>query len=100
LRIHQHGFGAVGVPKKYGARSHARYPIFWGLSKVGQLPNPDPTDTGDWSGQQDQEEVVIDEAFEASRADFKRQAQEWAGLDQNRTADLLVFVGKRNSWEY
>jgi alpha-1,3-glucan synthase len=26
LRIHQSGFGAVGVSKKYGDRSHARYP--------------------------------------------------------------------------
>lgn len=43
LRIHQQGFGAVGVSKKYGDRSFARYPIFWGLKKVGQLPNPDPT---------------------------------------------------------
>ncbi|ROV87285.1 hypothetical protein VSDG_09894 [Cytospora chrysosperma] len=43
LRIHQRGFGAVGVSKKYGDRSYARYPIFWGLSKIGQLPNPGPT---------------------------------------------------------
>lgn len=33
LRVHQKGFGAVGVSKKYGVRSFARYPIFWGLSK-------------------------------------------------------------------
>jgi alpha-1,3-glucan synthase len=31
LRVHQKGFGAVGVSNKYGARSYARYPIFWGL---------------------------------------------------------------------
>jgi alpha-1,3-glucan synthase len=30
LRIHQKGFGAVGVSKKYGKRSWSRYPIFWG----------------------------------------------------------------------
>ena len=30
LREFQHGYGAVGVSKKYGARSYARYPIFWG----------------------------------------------------------------------
>ncbi|KAF4979067.1 hypothetical protein F66182_17308, partial [Fusarium sp. NRRL 66182] len=41
LRVHQQGFGAVGVSKKYGKRSYARYPIFWGLKKVGNLPNPD-----------------------------------------------------------
>jgi alpha-1,3-glucan synthase len=35
LRIHQKGFGAVGVGKKYGKRSWARYPIFWGLEKIG-----------------------------------------------------------------
>jgi len=28
LRIHQKGFGAVGVSNKYGDRSYARYPIF------------------------------------------------------------------------
>ncbi len=28
LRIHQKGFGAVGVSNKYGERSYARYPIF------------------------------------------------------------------------
>jgi len=43
IRIHQKGFGAVGVSKKYGKRSWARYPIFWGLSKIGNLPNPDPS---------------------------------------------------------
>ena len=41
-RVHQKGFGAVGVSKKYGDRSYARYPIFWGLSKIGQLPIPTP----------------------------------------------------------
>lgn len=49
LRIHQEGFGAVGVSRKYGDRSFARYPIFWGLKKVGQLPNPDPTVSLDYS---------------------------------------------------
>jgi alpha-1,3-glucan synthase len=39
LRLHQRGYGAVGVSKKYGARSFSRYPIFWGLSKASQL-NP------------------------------------------------------------
>jgi alpha-1,3-glucan synthase len=28
LRVHQRGFGAVGVSNKYGDRSYARYPIF------------------------------------------------------------------------
>lgn len=94
LRIHQKGFGAVGVSKKYGKRSWARYPIFWGLNKIGQLPNPDPSDTADWSGQQDQTPVEIDEAFENSRGDLRRQAQEWAGLDVDEEAELLVFVGR------
>ena len=94
LRVHQKGFGAVGVSKKYGARSHARYPIFWGLDKIGQLPNPDPSDTGEWTGEESKAEVVVDEEFEAARPELKRQAQEWAGLDQNPNADLLVFVGR------
>ncbi|KAH0558454.1 hypothetical protein GP486_004889 [Trichoglossum hirsutum] len=94
LRIHQKGFGAVGVSKKYGKRSWARYPIFWGLSKIGKLPNPDPTDTAEWTGEASKEEVTIDGNFEAGRAELKRQAQEWAGLEQNPDADLLVFVGR------
>lgn len=94
IRIHQKGFGAVGVSAKYGARSHARYPIFWGLKKIGQLPNPDPTDLGEWSGKQDDSKVVVDEAFEAARPELKRQAQEWAGLHQDPEAELFVFVGR------
>jgi alpha-1,3-glucan synthase len=94
LRIHQKGFGAVGVSKKYGKRSWSRYPIFWGLSKIGQLPNPDPTDLAKWTGQQDQEEIVIDEAFEKTRGDLRVQAQKWAGLNENPNAELLVFVGR------
>jgi alpha-1,3-glucan synthase len=93
LRIHQKGFGAVGVSKKYGKRSWARYPIFWGLSKIGKLPNPDPSDIGDFNGKKVKEELaVVDREFEDRRADLKRQAQEWAGLHTNPDADLLVFV--------
>jgi alpha-1,3-glucan synthase len=95
LRIHQNGFGAVGVSKKYGDRSFARYPIFWGLSQIGQLPNPDPSDMEAWSAKEPQiKDVSIDQNFEASRPDLRRQAQEWAGLEVNPTADLFVFVGR------
>ncbi|KAH7024662.1 putative alpha-1,3-glucan synthase [Microdochium trichocladiopsis] len=96
LRIHQRGFGAVGVSKKYGDRSFARYAIFWGLDGVGQLPNPDPTDTADWDKEafMNDRSVVVDAAYEAGRADLKRQAQEWAGLIVNPKADLFVFVGR------
>lgn len=95
LRIHQNGFGAVGVSKKYGDRSFARYPIFWGLSQIGQLPNPDPSDMEAWSAKEPQiKEVSIDQNFEASRPDLRRQAQEWAGLEVNPKADLFVFVGR------
>jgi alpha-1,3-glucan synthase len=95
LRVHQQGFGAVGVSKKYGKRSYARYPIFWGLKKVGKLPNPDPSDTGEWNKELPKEEDIrVDPQFEHNRAELKRQAQEWAGLDQDPKADLLVFVGR------
>ena len=95
LRVHQQGFGAVGVSKKYGKRSYARYPIFWGLKKVGKLPNPDPSDTGEWNKELPKEEdITVDAAFESGRAELKRQAQEWAGLIQDPNADLLVFVGR------
>lgn len=95
LRVHQQGFGAVGVSKKYGKRSYARYPIFWGLRKVGNLPNPDPSDVGEWSKKPIKEEdITVDTEYEAGRGDLKRQAQEWAGLEKNPDADLLVFVGR------
>jgi alpha-1,3-glucan synthase len=93
IRIHQRGFGAVGVSKKYGKRSWARYPIFWGLDEIGQLPNPDPSDTAALSDGQGAP-MVIDEQFESGRAELKRQAQEWANLDQRPDAELLVFVGR------
>ncbi|KAH8602698.1 cell wall alpha-1,3-glucan synthase mok13 [Bisporella sp. PMI_857] len=95
LRIHQKGFGAVGVSKKYGKRSFARYAIFWGLKEIGSLPNPDPTDTAEWTRDaKDETEVQIDLDFEAKRPELKRQAQEWAGLVQDPDAQLFVFVGR------
>ncbi|PYI24517.1 hypothetical protein BO86DRAFT_96639 [Aspergillus japonicus CBS 114.51] len=97
LRVHQQGFGAVGVSKKYGKRSYARYPIFWGLRKIGNLPNPDPSDIGDWDKEQAKAmsgDIAVDPSYEAGRGDLKRQAQEWAGLTVNPDADLLVFVGR------
>ncbi|KAK1579891.1 alpha-1,3-glucan synthase [Colletotrichum navitas] len=96
LRVHQNGFGAVGVSRKYGDRSFARYPIFWGLSKVGQLPNPDPTDTAEWDKTDfmNQPKIEVDPAYEAGRGDLRRQAQEWAGLNVDPEAELFVFVGR------
>lgn len=96
LRIHQHGFGAVGVSKKYGKRSYARYPIFWGLKNIGALPNPDPSDIADWDPNANSvvEDPIVDAEFEASRAALKKQAQEWAGLNVDPDAELFVFVGR------
>ena len=95
LRIHQKGFGAVGVSRKYGKRSFARYPIFWGLKEIGSLPNPDPTDTAEWErGAEDNMEITVDQEFESKRPELKRQAQEWAGLKQDPEAHLFVFVGR------
>jgi alpha-1,3-glucan synthase len=94
LRIHQRGFGAVGVSKKYGARSYARYPIFWGLKEIGNLPNPDPTDTAPLDPEIENRPIVVDPAFEAARGGLRRQAQEWAHLDVNPNAELFVFVGR------
>ncbi|KAG9570456.1 glycosyltransferase family 5 protein, partial [Aureobasidium melanogenum] len=95
LRIHQKGFGAVGVSKKYGKRSWARYPIFWGLSNIGALPNPDPSDVAAWDKKlANPKDAVIDEVYESTRAGLRRQAQEWAGLEVKPDADLFVFVGR------
>lgn len=95
LRVHQKGYGAVGVSNKYGPRSWARYPIFWGLSKIGKLPNPDPSDTDAWDKQRPKEtDIQVDSEFETKRAELKRQAQEWAQLEQRADAELFVFVGR------
>ena len=82
LRIHQKGFGAVGVSGKYGKRSKQRYPIFWGLPKIGSLPNPDPADTADRDSPEQREAgAVVDSAMEANRGVLRCRAQEWAGLN-------------------
>jgi alpha-1,3-glucan synthase len=95
LRIHQRGYGAVGVSKKYGKRSFARYPIFWGLTKIGSLPNPDPSDTAPWNkDHQLPESAPIDVEAESQRGMLRTQAQEWAGLQVDPEADLFVFVGR------
>lgn len=95
LRIHQKGFGAVGVSKKYGTRALKRYPIFWGLSSIGSLPNPDPADMGEWDGKlPNPKTVVLDTEAESARGDLRLQAQEWAGLEANPNAELFVFVGR------
>ena len=95
LRVYQSGFGAVGVSKKYGRRAHLRYPIFWGLKKIGQLPNPDPTDTAAWDGKLPREEdMAVDESFEEQRPALRVEAQKWAGLEEDPTAELFVFVGR------
>ncbi|RAQ45497.1 hypothetical protein AFGD_005920 [Aspergillus flavus] len=91
VRFYQRGFGAVGVSKKYGKRSWARYPIFWSLEKIGSLPNPDPSDTGDMTNNADAEVPI--QSYE-ERINDKLQAQKWAGLNEDRDADLLVFVGR------
>ncbi|KAH6637311.1 glycosyltransferase family 5 protein [Chaetomium tenue] len=98
LRLHQRGFGAVGVSRKYGDRSLARYPIFWSLKNIGQLPNPDPSDTAEWNPDKDVSKqskgIDVDQGFEEKRGDLRRQAQEWAGLEVDPTAELFVFVGR------
>lgn len=96
LRVHQKGFGAVGVSKKYGVRSFARYSIFWGLSKIGALPNPDPSDQEPWNKNEKNqiEDVPIDRAAEVARGELRIQAQEWAGLKVDPKAQLFVFVGR------
>lgn len=79
--------------------AHARYPIFWGLDSIGQLPNPDPSDTAEVEkkSKRDTAIVVVDEEFENARPELKRQAQQWANLEQDPEAELFVFVGRCKS---
>ncbi|RDW80976.1 hypothetical protein BP5796_05674 [Coleophoma crateriformis] len=94
LHVHQAGFGAVGVSKKYGKRSLARYPIFWCLDKIGSLPNPDPSDIAPFDRNAKIPVAQVDAAKEEQRALFRVQAQEWAGLNVDATAELFIFVGR------
>lgn len=98
LRIWQNGVGVVGVStKQHSARSFARHPIFWGLKKIRTLPYPDPTDTGDLNSDfqiNDKNYLSIDHDFEANRPVLKRQAQQWAQLEQDAGAEVFIFVGR------
>lgn len=97
IRVWQNGFGAVGVSPKHLIRSFARYPIFWGLGKIGSLPYPDPIDTEDFIPEPQISTIrvaTVDRNLEAQRPAQKRQAQEWARLESNPEADIFVFVGR------
>ena len=87
--------GVAGVSDKYGKRSWARYPALWTLKHVDSLPNPDPSDIAALDEKPFvSRDVKIDQEAEAARPDFKRQAQEWAGIKQDPDSDLFVFVGR------
>ena len=95
ISVHQKSVGVAGVSDKYGKRSWARYPALWTLKHVDSLPNPDPTDIAALDEQPiAMREIRIDEDAEAKRPEFKRQAQEWAGIKQDPYSDLFVFVGR------
>jgi alpha-1,3-glucan synthase len=95
ISTHQKSVGVAGVSDKYGKRSWARYPALWTLKHVDSLPNPDPSDIAALDEKPVKaSDVQIDEVAEAARPEMKRQAQEWAGIKQDPTADLFVFVGR------
>lgn len=98
FRVWQNGFGVVGVStKQHSARSFARHPIFWGLKKIRTIPYPDPTDTGNLNSDSkihDKKYITIDHDFEANRPVLRRQAQQWAQLEQDAKAEMFVFVGR------
>lgn len=100
LRHHQGGYGAVGVSKKYGTRAYKRYPIFWGLSEIGSLPNPDPDDMDDWDGALTKElkasDVVVDEEAEQRRGQLRVQAQQWAGLEVDSNVSTQAVEARIN----
>ena len=95
ISVHQKSIGVAGVSEKYGKRSWARYPALWTLKHVDPLPNPDPDDIAALSEQpMGVRDVQVVHASEAIRPIHKHQAQEWAGLKQDRKSDLFVFVGR------
>ncbi|KAF8964043.1 modular protein with glycoside hydrolase family 13 and glycosyltransferase family 5 domains [Flammula alnicola] len=95
ISTHQKSVGVAGVSDKYGKRSWARYPALWTLKHVDSLPNPDPSDIAALDeAPTAARDVQIDEEAEAARPELKRQAQEWAGIKQDPSSDLFVFVGR------
>ena len=68
----------------YGKRSGARYPIFGGLSGVGELPNRDPTDTGDYDPSRDSTETVVDAEFEAGGTEALGSGMGWSRTEPER----------------
>jgi len=95
ISVHQNSIGVAGVSDKYGKRSWARYPALWTLKHVDSLPNPDPSDIAELDAKPvSTKDVKVDQAAEAKRPEFKRQAQEWAHIKQDPKADLFVFVGR------
>jgi alpha-1,3-glucan synthase len=95
ISVHQKSIGVAGVSDKYGKRSWARYPALWTLKHVDSLPNPDPSDIAALDEKPvDTASVKVDKVAEAARPEQKRQAQEWAGITQDPSADLFVFVGR------
>lgn len=95
ISTHQKSIGVAGVSDKYGKRSWARYPALWTLKHVDSLPNPDPSDIAALDETpMKAKDVQIDQEAEAARPEMKRQAQEWAGIKQDPSSDLFVFVGR------
>lgn len=66
----------------------------WGLRHIGRLPNPDPSDTEPWNPTEAKQVIEVGPAFEFCRGVLRQQAQEWAGLDLDSTAELFVFIGR------
>ncbi|KAL8283489.1 hypothetical protein RQP46_005592 [Phenoliferia psychrophenolica] len=95
IALHQASTGVAGVSDKYGKRSWARYPALWTLKKIDSLPNPDPTDIEALDETPlNAKSVKVDEAAERKRPEYRRQAQAWAGLEEDPSAELFVFVGR------
>lgn len=93
VRKHQGGYGVVAVSDKYSKQTLSRYPIFWSLVHISGLPNPDPSDLKLLNHLTD-DPVDVDFVLEAKRKLLKKQTQEWANLDVDPSAQLLVFVGR------
>ena len=94
ISLHQKSVGVAGVSDKYSKHIWERHPALWTLKHVDFLPNLDPTDITAL----DENPIVvrdmeIGQETEAKRPELKRQVQEWAGIRQDPSADLFVFVG-------
>ncbi|RDW63463.1 hypothetical protein BP6252_11008 [Coleophoma cylindrospora] len=101
LVLNQNGkcYVSFGEKQTYNSKSQSHKTIaLAGINEIAHLPGPDPTDTAPVDESPEKLRVRnIDTDWESRRPELRKQLQEWAGLDINPNAEVLVFIGR---WMY